>query len=144
MEKDEFSFSKDKSRKDGLFYICKDCHKQSQQRWLKNNPDKRAAAVDRYHETHIEEEKEYRILNSVKISDRVKSYTKNNRRLINDKIKIKRRNPVIKLRHNISSLVRFYIKGTKNGSITTYINGVQIGTPFTWTQYTGQAPTPGS
>lgn len=89
--------------------------------WQKNNPEKRQAAIDKYHATHIEEEKLYRVRNKDKILKRVNEYVKNNREILNSKLKERRKNPIIKLRHSISTLVRMFLKGTKKGSILKYL-----------------------
>lgn len=89
--------------------------------WQKNNPEKRKEMIRRYHEKHYDEEIEYRRINSDKINKRVKEYRLNNRVSLNEKLKIRRKNPLIKLRHNVSSLVRFYLNGSKQNSILKYL-----------------------
>ena len=89
--------------------------------WKKNNPDKRQAAIDKYHKIHKEQEKEYRKKNKDKILKRVNKYVKENKDILNAKLRKRRKNPVIKLRNQISTLVRMYIQGTKGGSILEFL-----------------------
>ena len=89
--------------------------------WNKNNPDKRKEYVRRYHESHIMEEREYRKLNADKINKRVTKYNSKNRKRINAYYRERRKNPIIRLRHGVSCLVRFYIKGVKSGSVLDFL-----------------------
>lgn len=89
--------------------------------WQQNNPDKRKMAIEKYHSTHVEQERKYRLDNSDKIVKRVMNYTRKNRKTLNAKLRARRKNPVIKLRHQISTLVRLNIHGTKCGSILKYL-----------------------
>lgn len=90
--------------------------------WQKANPDKRKVAVIKYHQTHIEEEKQYYQDNKEKIKNRVFEYKQKNREILNKKLKERRKDPLIKLRHQISVLIRHYINlGTKKGSCMNYL-----------------------
>ena len=48
VEKDESEFSKHLARKDGLQPYCKPCANKSVAQWMKDNPDKARARVDRW------------------------------------------------------------------------------------------------
>lgn len=89
--------------------------------WQKNNPDKRKVAVQKYHETHKEQEQEYYSKNKDKIIKRAKEYVVKNRDRVNQKIRARRKDPVSKLRNQISTLVRLNIKGKKQGSVLEFL-----------------------
>jgi hypothetical protein len=92
-----------------------------QKEWRKKNPERRAASVTKYHLTHKEQEAEYRKKNSEKILKRVKNFVSENREALNLKLRIRRKNPIVKLRHSVSILVRFNINGIKCGSILKFL-----------------------
>lgn len=96
---------------------------EKRKEWIRNNPEKRKKSVNKYHETHKEQEKQYALENKDKIGLRQKEYRIKNKVEINKKESEKRKNdPILKLRHNVSTLVRFYIKDSKGGkSILKYL-----------------------
>jgi hypothetical protein len=62
------SFSKDKSRKDGLTNYCKICKNSLDKKWIKNNP-----------ESNKQSRKKYYINNKDTILDKAKNYNQNNK-----------------------------------------------------------------
>jgi hypothetical protein len=89
--------------------------------WQAENPDKRKATVDKYHKQHQNEDKHYYQENKDRIKNRIKNYVKNNKDKINAKQAERRKDPIVKLRHRVSVLIRHYICGVKNGSIMKYL-----------------------
>jgi len=81
--------------------------------WQENNPDKHKATISKYHTTHKEQEKEYYINNSEMIIERNSIYRINHKKEISIKLNEKRKDPLIKLRHNISNVIRWNIKFPK-------------------------------
>jgi hypothetical protein len=88
--------------------------------WNKKNPERRKEIINKYHETHKKEEKSYRDEHREEICIRVSKYQKENRDILNIKLREKRKDTIIKLRHNVSSLIRFYMNGSKSESIGKY------------------------
>lgn len=89
--------------------------------WQKKNPDKRKDTIQKYHETHKEQEKEYYSKNKDKVIRRAKEYVIKNRDRVNQQARVRRKDPIIKLRNQISTLVRLNIKGKKCGSILKFL-----------------------
>ena len=91
--------------------------------WQNNNHDKRKVTIKKYHENHKDDEKIYYKENRDKILIRVKNYRLKNREVLNKKLKLKRSDPIIRLRHNISCLIRWHMKKYKSGiSLIKYIS----------------------
>lgn len=93
--------------------------------WRLNNKDKRKAAIKKYNDTHKSKAKEYRLNNKEKILKRIKEYQKDNKSKHNSWLKKRRLNPEVKLKHNISCIIRFYIKkhsGKKDGTFIKYLD----------------------
>jgi hypothetical protein len=101
---------------------CKSCRKnyknENDPEWQQTFKIRRKKNIQKYHDTHKEQEQKYRINNKEQINKRVKNYKKS-------KLTKKCKNPVIKLRNNVSNLVRSYFKKnktSKNGkSILNYL-----------------------
>lgn len=90
--------------------------------WQQANPDKRKVTIAKYHEVHLVEEKQYYRNNQNKIKARAAEYRSKNRELINEKLKERRKDPLVKLRHQVSVLIRHYINlETKKGSCMKYL-----------------------
>lgn len=102
--------------------VSKEHKLQKIREWQKNNPEKRKAYVSKYHETHKEQEKLYYLNNKEQIISRVQKWTLNNRDLVNKTTKIRRQNPLIKLRHQVSVLIRYYLNGVKGGTLLNYLS----------------------
>ena len=117
----ELKDKRDKNRKPKQ-KVSKEHKLQKILEWQKNNPDKRKAAIKKYHLSHKYKEKIYYQNNKENIKIRNKKWKNNNRDKINISIKHIRKNPLINLRHNISVLIRYYISGIKNGSIMKFLS----------------------
>ena len=52
IEKDSFSFYKSKRSPDGLFAVCRSCHRERTNQWIRDNPDKVRAIQKKYHSTN--------------------------------------------------------------------------------------------
>lgn len=122
--KDYTAFSKKSASKDGLQSQCKTCKK---------------AYLKKYHSENLENAKEYRCKNAVKIKTRMKTYCdsnkvskkeynkkyfqENKKTLSNKQLKRRARDPLYRLKTNVRSLVRkalirnSYQKDTKTADI---------------------------
>jgi hypothetical protein len=89
--------------------------------WQKRNPEKRNASVKKYHQLHRTKELLYKALNKDKIADSSKRYYINNKQKINQKIRLKRKDPKVRLRHAISVLIRLSLKNQKSCSIKQHL-----------------------
>jgi hypothetical protein len=95
-EKKVCEFSKDKSRKDGLLYSCKECEKIKFKIYRENNKDKLSEKYKRDKEKNPNYHKEWRLKNPNYNSE----YEKN-RRLID---------PIFYLRKKVRNRLRDYLK----------------------------------
>jgi hypothetical protein len=118
LEKNLNEFSICKSKKDGLQNQCKQCKKDQNQIWLKNNPN----YFDKYHETNSLYRKTYNNKNKEKTSQYNKTYNQNNPNKKNELNKVwlkKRRNnpiygPLYKMYQSLWSGIN---RGLKNNFI---------------------------
>lgn len=101
--------------------VSKEHKLQKIKEWQKTNPDKRKATVNKYHRIHVDQEKQYYQENKEKIKTRIANYKKQNKDSINFKLNEKRKNPIVRLRHNISCLIRCNIKNKKYESCMKYL-----------------------
>jgi len=110
-------FTKRKSNKDGLMYICKDCRRfQRQQLRLKNIEACREKDKEYYQKNKEKiklEKKQYREENKEKLRTNRKSEENRKKRRIKKKI-MKENNPLFKLRDRISNAIYQALK-IKNG-----------------------------
>jgi hypothetical protein len=126
IEKDEFEFHKDKSKKDGLNYWCKSCIKDysvnnidkikdRKKNHYNNNRLQNLEYKKNYDINHKDKILKYRINNKEKILTKQKNYRNNNKEKIleynKDYIKQRRlKDPIFKLRINISSIINKALK----------------------------------
>ena len=113
LDKEITEFSKDKTRKDGLFSSCKECHKEYrkenkdkinkyqkeyQKEYRKENKNK----IKEYYKKNKEHKKEYYKKNKDKIIERKKEYQKENKDKINKRQKNRRlSDPLFKMKCNL-------------------------------------------
>lgn len=94
--------------------------------WATNNTVRRKNIINRYHKKHSEKEKLYYLANSENIKTRNRKWLSLNKTRANERLRRYRRRPEVKLRNNVSSLIRFHIKkndGAKNNcSILDFLN----------------------
>jgi len=85
-------------------------------KWRENNPEKLKTYNKNYHDSHKEKEKEYRKSNKEKIFLSNKEYMSRNeiKRKYALQTQKRRKIPEVKLRNNISSLIRIFLN--KNGN----------------------------
>jgi hypothetical protein len=76
-EKDFKDFAKDNSRKDGLMYICKLCHKGKNKKYYQENKEKVMAYSEKYNKENKEKiracKEKYRLANKDKLSKQKKT-----------------------------------------------------------------------
>lgn len=112
--KDIRDFFKKSKHKDGLSYFCKNCSKDSLNKWRENNRDKvkhhNTNSADKYkiwkeeNKEHIKEySKEYRKLEAVKERTKVLRKMRNSTN-------------IGKVRHTISNRIKRFLKGKKSKS----------------------------
>lgn len=94
-------FGKHKKNKDGLNYWCKKCFVKVSRQWAKKNPKKVIKASTKWSNANL---------------DRVRINNKNNK-------KHNRKDPIIRLKHNISSLIG---KSIKNKGFSKNSQSVKI------------------
>lgn len=85
------------------------------------DPIKRKASVNKYHEKHKEKERQYYFDNREKIIQRTKEYSAKNREKINLQTRERRKDPLVRLRHDVSTLIRHGIKGVKIGTFVNHL-----------------------
>ena len=111
---------KSKARYRALSPEAKAKKSAQQATWIKKNPEKRKATINRYHESHKEQESQYYLDNRDYILEREslrrqRPHVIENRRVNSRKY---RKNPANKLHNNVSTLIRHHLKkngGDKNG-----------------------------
>ena len=116
IEKDFIEFSKDKSRKDGLFPQCKSCKRTDDKKSYFKNRDKVIANSKKWTENNKEYRKEYRRQYNIKNKEienkKCKDWYKNNKDKVNEWYRNKiATDPLFKLTSNIRGLIRISIKG---------------------------------
>lgn len=84
-----------------------------QKEWAKNNPEKVLQYTRTFHSRHKEKERQYKIDNRDRSNLQAKDYRKRTKKERNVKLKEKRKEPAVKLRTLISSVIRQYIKRAK-------------------------------
>ena len=90
IEKDESEFHKDRTKKDGLHTICKECRKKFcntevkavyDKKWYAKNRDKKLAYSRKWKEDNKEKRKEYLLENKKRIKKQEAEYRKNNKHI---------------------------------------------------------------
>lgn len=109
IEKDESEFTKDKSRKDGLFVRCKSCNKKYTIDNIEHIKIKSAINRKKNKEYQKEYNKKYREENKEKLKEKQKEYRENNK----DKIFLNRKKYREKNKEIISNKKREYYKNNK-------------------------------
>lgn len=84
--------------------------------WRKNNPEKRKKSIKKYNDAHIEQRRKYYLKNRDRKILYSKNYIINNRDRVNSQTRNRRKNPIHRLRHDVSVLIRHGINGEKCGS----------------------------
>ena len=132
-EKEFTEFNKDKTRHDGLFPQCIECKKNNyKENYLKTRDDKIKKArewVLNNKEKRKEYRKVYNIKNKESNNKSCREWYSVNKQKVNEYYKKRKENdPLFKLRCNIATLIRFYIKkqGYSKKSKTLKILGCTI------------------
>ena len=87
MEKDEALFNKRKKSKDGLFYLCRECHIEALKVWKANNKDKLKEQLSRYRAKNKDKIKAVRANYRRKSKDKIKNYNAKYREINGDKLR---------------------------------------------------------
>jgi hypothetical protein len=132
-EKEFTEFNKDKTRHDGLFPQCIECKKNNyKENYLKTRDDKIKKARE-WVLNNKEKRKEYRKVYNIKNKElnnkSCREWYSVNKQKVNEYYKKRKENdPLFKLRCNIATLIRFYIKkqGYSKKSKTLKILGCTI------------------
>ncbi|MBL78852.1 MAG: hypothetical protein CMH70_02235 [Nitrosomonadaceae bacterium] len=131
-------FYPSKTGKYGLRLECKDCHKQWQRSFAKNNrikinlyKRKRYSEDSRYRKNHIKSVSDYAKRNPEKVNLRSRNFRINNPKaikVIQRKSNAKRRkNPMVRLNDNVSCLIRqSLIAGKQGKSVWTHLGFTRI------------------
>lgn len=119
--KDNCGFYRDRSKKDGLKTMCKECCKKTLNKWYAKNPDK----IKKYHETQYakdkekikEQSKQYYENNKEKISLKNKKWRTKNKEKINAKARHRRKHDVLfGLKSSVRRRINHFLKGDKSKS----------------------------
>lgn len=118
-EKEKKLFPKDSSRKDGLSYVCKECRKLKSKKWLEENKEeyyvKRRGRYNQYYKnrytnfTPEQRQKQREYLNK---------WGKENKDKVNGyKNKMRKNNPIFRLKESIRTQIYQFLKGKKDESM---------------------------
>jgi hypothetical protein len=113
----DFYFNKKKNNGKGVYaHICKNCHKNKNIQYLKDNPEIRKSIRARYNKSHKEQILEYARNYDSKAVQK-KFYEKNKEKIFASKKERRKKDPNFKLLENLRKRVYDYIKNSDSRSI---------------------------
>ena len=123
------AFVRNKGKKDGRANVCRDCNKEYQAKWRKDNPD-RAEYEKKYYEERKDlykgRKKEWRKNNPARETEARQKYCEKNRDKVNkysNEWKANKRltDPTVKIRENVSRRIRHELASGKTKSTCAYL-----------------------
>ena len=114
--KDHFCFHNDRTAKDGLSYICKDCAISKSRKWFRDNHARAIKQQQEYNENNREKRMAYYFANKERI----------NKNHVKWCLKQRKENPIYRLHDNLTSSIGRSLRTGKNGKRTEEILGYSI------------------